>query len=125
MWVVMAMVMRVVMVVLGRRLVGVIVRMTVCRVMRMVLRLPMNLYYRLNRWMCVLMWMVVRMVVIVIVVMRHSVVMVMPAHAIFDAKLAVFAPITRHQRLRFAAFQIIHALFQQLENLALKTKVGG
>ena len=61
----------VVMVVLGRRLVGVIVRMTVCRVMRMVLRLPMNLYHRLNRWMCVLMcvlmWMIVGMVVRMVV----------------------------------------------------------
>ena len=121
----------VVMVVLGRRLVGVIVRMTVCRVMRMVLRLPMNLYHRLNRWMCVLMcvlmWMIVGMVVrmVVIMVMRHSVIVMMSAHAIFNAKLTVFTTITRHQRLRFAAFQIVHALFQQLKNLTLKTKVGG
>ena len=127
MWVVvtMAVVMRVVMVVLGHRL----VRMIVCSVMCMILRLPMNLYHclrcpnRLNRWMCVLMWMVVRMVMVV--VMRHGVVMVMPAHAIFDAKLTVFTTIARHQRLRFATLQIVHALFQQLENFTLKAKVGG
>ena len=75
--------------------------------------------------MCVLMWMVVRMTVVVIMVMRHGVVMVMPAHAILNAKLTVFTTIARHQRLRFAAFQIVHALFQQLKNLTLKTKVGG
>ena len=126
MWVVVTMVM--VMVVVKRRLVG----MIACSIMCMVLRLPMNLYHRLNclsclscldRRMCVLMWMIVRM--IMVVVMRHGVVMVMPAHAIFDAKLTVFTTIARHQRLRFAALQTIHAFFQQLKNLTLKTKVGG
>ena len=63
----------------------------------------------------------VRMVVVV--VMRHSVVMVMPAHAIGHAKLTVLAAITRHQRLGHAAFQVLDTGFQQLEYFALKAKV--
>ena len=101
------------------RLVGLIVRMIVSKVLWM----RMNLNHRLNRWMCMVMLVIVRMVMIV--VMRHSVIVVMPTHTIFHAKLTVFTTIARHQRLRFAAFQIVHALFQQLKNLTLKTKVGG
>ena len=69
--------------------------------------------------------MVMPMRMVVIVVMRHRVVMVMPAHAIGHAKLAVLAAITRHQRLRHAAFQILDTGFQQLEYFALKAKVRG
>ena len=84
------------------RLVGLIVRMIVSKV----LWLRMNLYHRLNCRKCMVMLVIVRMIVrmVVIVVMRHSVIVVMPAHAIFHTKLTVFTTITRHQRLRFAAF---------------------
>ena len=65
----------------------------------------------------------VRMVVVV--VMRHSVVMVMPTHAVGHAKLAVLAAVARHQRLGHAGFQVLDTRFQQLEYFALKAKIRG
>lgn len=101
----------------------VVVRCLVGLIVSKVLWLRMNLNHSLSRRMRVVMLMIVY--VTMIVVMRYGVVMVMPAHAIFNAKLTVFTTIARHQRLGFAAFQIIYALFQQIKNFTLKTKVSG
>ena len=90
MWVVVAMVMVMIVVVLR------IVVMIVCMVLRM------NLYHRVSRRVSMVMWMIVNTVVIM--AMRYGVVVVMPAHAVFDAKLTVFTTITRHQRLWFTTF---------------------
>jgi hypothetical protein len=60
--------------------VGVLVRM----------RVRMNL----NDDRCMRVWMFVRMVMIV--VGQGGIVMVVPPHAVFDAKLTVLAAITRH-----------------------------
>ena len=79
--------------------------------------LRMRMIMRIRVVMSVAVRVVVRMVV------RNGIVMVMPTHAVFDAELAVFATVARHERRRRATFQINHPLFQQLKNLALKAEV--
>ena len=87
----------------------------------------MNLNHCVNLWMR----MIMRMRVVMSVVMRvvfpmavgNGIVMVMPTHAVFDAKLTVFATVARHERRGSATFQINHPLFQQLKNLAFKAKI--
>lgn len=94
----------------------------------MAVRLRMNRNYRSSDrmwvWMCVFMRVMIFMRMVMIMVVRHRIVMVMAAHTVFNAKFTVFAAVARHQRLGDAAFEVIHTLFQQLKNLALKTKVG-
>ena len=91
----------------------------------------MNLNHCVNLWMRMIMRMRVVMSVVMSVVMRvvfpmavgNGIVMVMPTHAVFDAKLTVFATVARHERRGSATFQINHPLFQQLKNLAFKAKI--
>ena len=87
----------------------------------------MNLNHCVNLWMRMIMRMRVVMSVAVRVVIRmvvgNGIVMVMPAHAIFDTKRTVLATVARHERLGGAALQVVDSFFQQLKNLALKTEV--
>ena len=96
-----------------------------CRSGRMGMRMNLHNFLRRRMWMGVGVRMVVRVIVPGFVGVRNGVVVVVSTHAVFDAKLAKLAAIARHARLRHAAFQVVDTRFQQLENLALKTKVSG
>ena len=90
-------------------------------------RLRMNLHHGVNLRVRMIMCMPVVMFVAVRValpmVVGNGIVMVVSAHAVFNAELAVFATVARHERRGRATFQINHPLFQQLKNLALKAEV--
>ena len=90
-------------------------------------RLRMNLHHGVNLRMRMIMCMPVVMSVAVRVVIRmvvgNGIVVVMPAHAVFDTERTVLATVARHERLGGAALQVVDSFFQQLKNLALKAEV--
>ena len=65
------------------------------------------------------------MCVIMIMRVRHCIVMMVAAHAVFHAELAVLAAVARHTRLSGTAGQVVNALLKHLKYLALEAKVVG
>src|SRR3990167_559350 len=73
----------------------------------------------------VIMRMFMGVVMIVVMVVRHRIIMVVAALAVFYRKFAELASVTRHQGLGHAALHIQHALLQHLKNFPLKTEIIG
>ena len=77
-------------------------------------KLRMNLNHCVNMRMRMIVCMVVSVVmrVVICMVVWNGIVMVVSTHAVFNAELAVFATVARHERLGRATLQITHPLFQ-------------
>ena len=96
----------------------VIVVMTMLRWSWLFGKLRMNLNHCVNMRMrmivCMVMVMFMCMVVCVVIcmVVWNGIVMVVSTHAVFNAELAVFATVARHERVGRATLQITHPLFQ-------------
>ena len=111
----------------------VLVRVGVVMAMRWCLlhgRPGMNLHHGVHLRMRVLMRMFVCMVmpvavrVVIRMVVGNGIVVVVPAHAVFDTERTILATVARHERLGGAAFEVVDPFFQQLEDLALKAEVS-